>query len=83
MPEEIYDKFGQKLDVDWLLSNGWTIQSNLCLRHIMFEWVRDKHRPLCQERIEEIILEYRCQEHTEKIKETLKDLLEIKRAFLQ
>jgi hypothetical protein len=79
----MFNPLDETLDIDWLLSNGWTIPGNLAYRHILRErrQCRLEGRSMGTERIEQIIMQYDCLDQTPKIVEALKELIEIKKAF--
>lgn len=74
-----FNPLEQSLDIAWLHANGWTIPGNLAYRHILHDW--NKNGSISQERIEQILLRYDAENQTEKIKEALKELIELKRIF--
>ena len=81
----MFNPLDESLDIDWLLSNGWTILGNLAYRHILHERrsCREQERTMETEKIEQIIMQYDCLDQTPKIMEALRRLIEIQEAFSQ
>lgn len=74
MDREVYDKNGEKLNVEWLLADGWSINANLCLRHILWICYND-NKNFCKERVEQLFMQYDCLEYGTKMIETLQEII--------
>jgi hypothetical protein len=64
------------MDVPWLLRHGWTVESNLCFRHILHEYNLLGKVPQL-ERIEQLLLQYNAVASTSKIKDSLTEWFQV------
>jgi hypothetical protein len=69
----------KEMDIIWLIDNGWTTGGNLAFRHILHEMNNSLPDGGIQtERIEQIIIQYGAENQTEKIKQSLRELIQLK-----
>jgi hypothetical protein len=70
-----------EIDISWVLENGWTVASNLAYRHLLSE--HNANGEINLERVEQVAMRYEAQEQLGKIKESLQEIISLKKQIAQ